>query len=306
MMHFLKPRTFLRHLLGVQSVEDRLQEVENLVRLWASRSGESTALDQAIERIEQLVAHLPVDDTTRGMVADLRDSMAVGARAQEIAEIHQRIDALEGRLLESYDEIHERSRRRWREAQPDDRLTWMKTLSGKPFIDKLIEHDAFAADRNVLEIGPGYGRLLRSLLESGAPFARYFGVDLSANNLELLRRTFTDPRLTFIHEDVEKVRLEEPVDVIYSSLTFKHFFPSFEPALSNLRGALRPGGRIFIDLIEGKKRYFEADGVTYLRFYERPEIVEILGRTGFELEAFDQVLHDEDHPRLLLIARGAD
>jgi len=32
----------------------------------------------------------------------------------------------------------------------------------------------------LLEIGPGYGRILRSCLQSDAPFGRYIGLDLSA------------------------------------------------------------------------------------------------------------------------------
>lgn len=299
----LKPRTLLRDLLGIRALETRLHEVEDLVRLWAGRSGEATALDQVIERLEQLVAHLPVDEETRDSVGELRDVLALGDRAGDIAELHRRIDQLEERLLESHDEVHQRSRQRWREAQPDDRLTWMRALSGDPFIAKLEEHGAFADGCTVVEIGPGYGRLLRSLLERRAPFARYVGVDLSAQNLEHLRRTFSDPRLTFLHADVESVDVSEPVDVVYSSLTFKHFYPSFEAALARLGSQMRSGGRIFFDLVEGHRRYFEPDGVTFLRFYRRDEIAAILERTGFELETFDEVLHDEDHPRLLVVAR---
>lgn len=298
-----KPRTLLREMLGMRTLEDRMREVEQLVRLWASRSGESTALDLLIDRVDALVARLPADAATQRLTADLQSQLRVRDRADEVALLHQRIDQLEERLLESHEEIHERSRRRWRDAQPDDRLTWMQALTGDAFVDKLEAYGAFAPGHRVLEVGPGYGRLIKTVLERDLPFASYHGVDLSAKNVAALRQELDDPRLSFLNTDVEVVELEDPLDLVYSSLTFKHFYPSFEAALLHLGRQMKRGAFVIFDLVEGHKRYFEADGVTYLRFYERQEARDILERANFELVAFDEVLHDPTHPRLLVVAR---
>ena len=97
--------------------------------------------------------------------------------------------------------------------------------------------------------------------------------------------------------------LEEPFDAIVSSLTFKHLYPSFEQTLRNMAVQMDAGGVAIFDLIEGHRRYFEDDGVTYIRWYERPEIEAILGRCGLEPAAFDQVHHLETLSRLLVVAR---
>ncbi|MGH2951670.1 MAG: class I SAM-dependent methyltransferase [Solirubrobacterales bacterium] len=197
----------------------------------------------------------------------------------------------------------DRSRARWLAAQPDADLTWGAELTGDAFIDKAAAHGAFGPGRRVLEIGPGYGRLLRSSIEREVSFESWVGVDLSAENVAFLGGRFPDDRIRFVEADVERVSLDQPVDTMLSSLTFKHLFPSFEAALGNLAPQLRPGGLVAFDLIEGERRYFEDDGVTYIRWYTREEIDEIVARAGLERVAFDEVQHHPDITRLLVVAR---
>ena len=158
----------------------------------------------------------------------------------------------------------------------------------------------------MLEIGPGYGRLLRSALEQGVAFESWTGVDLSGENVNHLRREFARPDVDFVVDDVERIELEEPADTMLSSLTFKHLFPSFEAALANLASQLRPGAVVVFDLIEGRRRYFEDDEVTYIRHYERREVNAILERVGFESAAFDEVQHHPEIRRLLVVACSPD
>jgi SAM-dependent methyltransferase len=101
------------------------------------------------------------------------------------------------------------------------------------------------------------------------------------------------------------VQLPSSADTVLSSLTFKHLFPSFEVALSNLGRQLNPNGVAIIDFIEGERRYFQEDGVTYIRWYTRPEIEEIVSRAGMSVEAFDEVHHAPGWTRLLVVARKA-
>ena len=215
----------------------------------------------------------------------------------------ERMDRLETQLHESREETWDRSRERWRGADPTKNLTWGVEVPGKPFIDKVAERGGFGEGKTIVEIGPGYGRLLAAALESGVPFGRWLGVDLSSANVAHLRERFDDPRVEFVNDDAETVELPEQADTLISSLTFKHMFPSFEGPLANLARQLREGGQAMIDLIEGERRYFEPDGVTYIRWYSREEVEEILVRCGLEPAGFDEVRHLPTITRLLFIAR---
>jgi SAM-dependent methyltransferase len=205
--------------------------------------------------------------------------------------------------LESQEMTRERSKRRWRRAGPDIGLTWGKELTGDAFVHKVASYGVFGAGRSILELGPGYGRLLRSCSTMGVPFASYCGVDVSDRTTKYLRAALSAENIRFVHGDIETIRLESQFDVFLSSLTMKHLFPSFETALRNIGMHMRPGGMLFFDLIEGKRSYFEDDRVTFLRFYERPEVLEILRAVGLEHVAFDYVEHAPGWVRLLTVAR---
>ena len=233
----------------------------------------------------------------------IRDASGISALHDRVAELEAEVRRLESALHESRDEVWERSRERWRAATPDPNLTWDVELTGDAFIGKAAEQGAFGPDRRIVEVGPGYGRLLSTALEQKREFESWTGVDLSEANVEHLGGKFSDPRVSFIQADVESAEVEGGIDTIVSSLTFKHLFPSFEKGLTNLAGQMRPGGVALFDLIEGERRYFEQDDVTYIRWYTRPEIEEILGRAGLEPAGFDEVQHHPNVSRLLVIAR---
>ena len=220
-----------------------------------------------------------------------------------IHQLERRVESLETQLHESREEAWERSRTRWRAAEPDANLTWGAELTGDAFIDCAEHHGAFGDGRHIVEVGPGYGRLLSTIVKRDLPFGRYTGIDLSQTNVDHLSGRFTDDRIAFRVEDVEQARFEEPVDAVLSSLTFKHLFPSFEQALSNLAGQMAPESVVLFDLIEGSRRFFEDDDVTYIRWYEGCEVEEMLGRCGLERVAFEEVRHHPSLARLLVVGR---
>jgi SAM-dependent methyltransferase len=224
----------------------------------------------------------------------------VRARLQDVTALQR----LAGRKpidpKRSSPEAHARSQARWREEHPQLGLTFGEPLSGRPFIDKLAEHAELTDQSRLLEIGPGYGRLLSALLEEKRPFAAYTGVDISENNVAHLGHEFADPRITFITGDVATAEIPA-FDVAFSSLVFKHFYPSFEAALTNLGSAVSDGGRIVFDLLEGRRAYFEADDATFVHWYERSEVEEIAARAGLRVLAFDQVEHAPHRIRLLAV-----
>ncbi len=210
------------------------------------------------------------------------------------------------RILESKDVLWQRSRSRWRHAQPTAGLTWGAQLSGDGFVERALSWGAFAADRAVLEIGPGYGRLLESCLKLRVPLRSYCAVDISSTNIDWLRERFDRAGLHFVVGDVETVSFDTRFDVVLSSLTFKHLYPTFERALTNIVKYVNVGGILLFDLREGITREFESDHVTYIRCYTRPEVGAILVRSGMELVAFDEVVHDLNHRRLLVVATKSE
>jgi SAM-dependent methyltransferase len=218
-------------------------------------------------------------------------------------DLERRMERLETQLHESREETWRRSRERWQATGPTPNLTWGIEVSGEPFILKAAEHGALGPDRRLLEVGPGYGRLLSAAIDRGDSFRSYIGVDLSAKNVEYLRERFPRPDVAFLHADIESADLGEPVDTLISSLVLKHLFPSFEVALQNCSRQMSPGALAVFDVIEGHRRYFADDGVSYVRHYSRPEIEEILAAAGLETAAFDEVRHLPDHVRLLVVAR---
>jgi SAM-dependent methyltransferase len=243
---------------------------------------------------------MPSLEAGRRRVAELLGLPQLHGR---IHQLERRVESLETQLHESREEAWERSRTRWRAAEPTPNLTWDVELTGDAFVERAEHHGAFGEGSHVVEIGPGYGRLLATVTDRGLPFAAYTGVDLSETNVRHLTERFSDERVSFVCDDVEQVRFGRPVDAVLSSLTFKHLFPSFERALSNLAEQITAGGVVLFDLIEGSRRYFEDDGITYIRWYERPEVEQILTACGLEPVAFEEVRHHPSLARLLVVGR---
>ncbi len=135
-------------------------------------------------------------------------------------------------------ELVETARTRWRESPPDSHLTWGKTLEGDNFIQKVAAYGGFGRDKSVMEVGPGYGRLLKALLRNRMPFKDYLGIDISEKNVAHLKGAFPVPNIDFVRADIETFSLDRSFDLFYSSLTLKHFFPSFEAALRNVSSRL--------------------------------------------------------------------
>jgi SAM-dependent methyltransferase len=224
---------------------------------------------------------------------------------RRVAQLEAQQARTESLLFESFDRVWERSRVRWRGVAPDHHLTWGRLVGGRPFMTKVAEYGGLGPTRTVVEIGPGYGRLLRACIDSGEAFQAYRGIDLSSNNVAYLRERFPLDNISFVQADVETVELDEDADTVISSLTFKHLFPSFQRALENVVGQLAVGGQVIFDLREGDRRYFE-DDTTYIREYTREEVEAIVASAGLELTAFDEVQHvpgDPRYTRLLVVAR---
>jgi SAM-dependent methyltransferase len=232
----------------------------------------------------------------------IKDLIGITALNARISELIERIVTIEDNYWG--EDTEERSKKRWRESEPERGLTWGKIISGNHFVKKMQSYMNFDNEKKILEIGPGYGRLLKSCLEMKIPFKKYVGLDISQKNVDFLKSTFQDESIEFINGDVENYVFSEKFDIVCSSLTFKHLFPSFEKALENIIKYINPGGIIFFDLLEGNKRIFEEDLVTYVHSYTRKEVTDILRKISLDLVSFDQVKHAADCIRLLVVARN--
>jgi hypothetical protein len=62
---------------------------------------------------------------------------------------------------------------RWTADEPDAGLTWGVSMSGKNFAEFVLQHVTLTDNSIVVEIGPGYGRILNALLSHRVRFRRY-------------------------------------------------------------------------------------------------------------------------------------
>jgi CBS domain-containing protein/SAM-dependent methyltransferase len=260
----------------------------------ACRNGVSVSIDEPIEAALRLiqaeqVAGIPVVDGRalvgwihRHKIRYFHDKRRAGGQPQPLSQI------------------------RWRQARPNKGLTWGVEISGDAFVAKAEFYGAFGPHKTILEIGPGYGRLLRAVIERELPFREFVAVDISPANVRHLTEEFNRSDVNVINADIETVSLEQRFDAVLSSLTLKHLYPSFEAALRNVERHLNPGATVIFDLIEGELAGFAPDGVTYLRCYSRTDVEALLSQVGLALVAFDHVEHSPGQVRLLVVARKAD
>jgi ubiquinone/menaquinone biosynthesis C-methylase UbiE len=236
----------------------------------------------------------------------LKNRLGIQFLLDQNEQLVRRVAMLESQLYESRDDLEQDARHRWEISNPDVHLTWGEEISGDAFITQAMSYDLFGKDKNVLEIGPGYGRLLTSMLKKEVEFAGYLGVDISESQVHHLSKSFADENTNFVQGNAETFNTDNRFDVLISSLTLKHIFPTFEKAIGNVSRFMNPGALTFIDFIEGDSRKFEDDGQTYVRHYTRDELTNIMGVAGFEIVNFDVVKHTDEHSRLVVIARKTD
>jgi SAM-dependent methyltransferase len=191
---------------------------------------------------------------------------------------------------------------RWRKyTKPDNLLTWGEMLTGDSLVEVCSKYTDFSG--KVLEIGPGYGRFLGSVLKIKTPL-NYIGIDISKANIDFLNEKYKEH--TFIHANCNEYDFEkDEFNVIVSFLTFKHQYPTFELLLRKIYQWKAPNGVVIFDIPETTIPFenFEEDRGAYIRFYLKPEITTICRNTGFKNIEFDSVTHMEGKVRTLVILR---
>ncbi len=115
----------------------------------------------------------------------------------------------------------------------DPQFAW-----GKKVLDRL----PLQGDETVLDAGCGSGRLTEALLER-LPRGRVIALDRSENMLAEARKTLArfGERVRYVAADLERLVLDESVDVVFSTATF-HWVSDHDALFGHLYACLRPGG----------------------------------------------------------------
>jgi SAM-dependent methyltransferase len=179
------------------------------------------------------------------------------------------------------------SQQRWKGSEPDAALTWGEILSGDSFLAALQHYYHFRPEHHICEIGPGYGRLLRTILDKQLPFHHYSGVELSEERVRQLAARFPQQAVEFLPGDAATVRLSHPADLLLCSATFEHLFPDFTSVLQNLvRHNLNPPAALAVDFVQAddamsqRSQGFEPDGHAFVRVYSAEEIRQLWAACG--------------------------
>jgi len=181
------------------------------------------------------------------------------------------------------------SQKRWRGDEEPARLTWGAMMTAESLWDHYGRYRRFADRDRILEIGPGYGRILATALERRVAFSQFVAVDLSEARIEKLRDRFAQSNVHFEVGDVMLWRDGQLFDVVIASATFEHLYPDFQKALVNLRTQLRESGSLFVDFIKTERASaaFEPKTGAYVRAYTVDELREGFAGAGFTVEAID-------------------
>jgi trans-aconitate 2-methyltransferase len=178
---------------------------------------------------------------------------------------------------------------------------------GASFLEIFLERRGLRGDEAVVDAGCGTGRVTELLLRH-LPYGTVLAVDASEAMVEAARERFAgDSRVRVERQDVLRLEVGEPVDVIFSTATF-HWIRDHERLFERLARVLKPGGRLVaqcggrgniartlaaIEQVMGEARFeqFFTDWEETWYFAD-PETT----RTRLEAAGFEEIetwLHDE-------------
>lgn len=168
----------------------------------------------------------------------------------------------------------------WVDAKPDASLTWNVEMTGKEFIDNVAKFGGESLG-NVMEVGPGYGRLLKEVTARGLAFDSWLGVDISEQNVAHLKGEFEDDKISFLHADVLKHSFDQSFDTVISSAVFMHLYPDVSNIAAVCHKVLGPGGKVFFDVPEGSGSYIDPTRNLFVKHYLPDELKAFLTAAGF-------------------------
>lgn len=149
----------------------------------------------------------------------------------------------------------------------------MDKWDGQKFIDKM----ALNAEKSVLEIGVGTGRLAVRL----APLCKqFYGIDLSQKTVARAKENLSwCANTTLICGDFLTHQFDCTFDVIYSSLTFMHM-KNKQQAVDKAAKLLNPHGKFFLSIDKNQTELLDA-GAMKIRIYpDNPVQIQACIRTA--------------------------
>lgn len=207
------------------------------------------------------------------------------------------------------------SKERWLGEEDDPHLTWGKIMTGDSFVDAIDAEFASRRDMRVLEVGPGYGRLLRTIVRRDFPFKEYLGIDLSAARVSKLTARFGTPNIRFERADVTQFEPTQKFDLILCSSTMEHLYPSCLDAMRKLSTCASDGALLALDFIDpisvDAAQTFHADQGNgyFVRVYSEDELSQLHNASGLQIAARHKIVigkgSDGDVRRLLCLSRAA-
>jgi SAM-dependent methyltransferase len=117
-------------------------------------------------------------------------------------------------------------------------------------IDKLA-----SGKKSVAELGCGNGELINRIASRYPCLTRIVGVDLYSKPVSF------DPRVAFVKQDLEDLRLEGKFDLVILNHVFEHIKDPLGLA-KRIKGTLSDGGRLLI--VVPNRRGFDNEAKTYL------------------------------------------
>ena len=106
---------------------------------------------------------------------------------------------------------------------------------------QILDRLPLRGDETVLDLGCGTGRLTSQLLARLGPLGRAIGIDGSSQMVaEATFRLGSDPRTTFLHQDLLQLEVSPPADAAVSSATF-HWIKDHDTLFRRIRAALKAG-----------------------------------------------------------------
>ena len=118
-----------------------------------------------------------------------------------------------------------------------------QTSWGASFLEIFLERRGLRGDERVVDAGCGTGRVTELLLRH-LPNGKVLAVDASGAMVEVARERFAgDSRVRVERQDLLRLEVERPVDVIFSTATF-HWIMDHDRLFGRLARALKPGGML--------------------------------------------------------------
>jgi ectoine hydroxylase-related dioxygenase (phytanoyl-CoA dioxygenase family)/multidrug efflux pump subunit AcrA (membrane-fusion protein) len=271
---------------------------------WASKTinGFLSRLDLRLSRASSFSAHYAEFHALQ---------LELAQRQTKLDETQAQLDEKQTQLdetlatLKSVNEAREQerllklSKLRWQGDEQDAGLTWGVPMVGDAFVRFVQAHAPLTDRSHLVEIGPGYGRILSAILQEGLPFKRYTGLEISSARVARLRRQFQDPRIEFREADIlSEVDLNGMADLTFSSAVFEHLYPDFGAALANIARFTRQGGAVVLDFIGSDEKLEHSaawfDQETYMRIYSRTELNALFEARGLTLNDVGTISFGQD------------